>query len=241
MGLRAFILALLLGVTGLFCLKSPPLQSGNASGVIMQLPDTLPGFISTKGEPDAIELRELPSDTQFEKRTYYTPTQHPERKDIIHVSIVLSGAERKSIHRPEKCLVAQGWKLVRSRVVTLPLHAQYNLKVTDLFIEKKIILADGRPQIIRAHYLYWFIGHETTTPSHTGRTLISLKDSIFKNRNHRWAYASVLCLVTDNIPSPISGERGRNDAETLEVCSRIIQGILPSVQRDYLARSEPHH
>ena len=59
------------------------------------------------------EWEQLPKDTSFLKSKYGETTNDP-----VFVSVVLSGRDRESIHRPERCLVGQG--LTISRRVVIP-------------------------------------------------------------------------------------------------------------------------
>ncbi|TLD70890.1 exosortase-associated EpsI family protein [Phragmitibacter flavus] len=231
--LRSLILSFILIGTMVVCWNSPPIKAGDGSGVIMDLPKTLSGLISVPEDPDAIELEQLPSDTQITKRLYYTPTHRSEARDHVRSSIILSGAERKSIHRPEICLVAQGWKLVSSRIRTVRINDQHDLEVTDLYIERKVTLKSGEVRPLRSHYVYWFIGTDITTASHSSRAIISLMDSILRNVNHRWAYASVQANVTDNLPTEEFGERQRDSEQTVELILKVLAESVPHFQKQF--------
>jgi len=76
-------------------------------------------FDSMRGESTAVtgkELDILAKDTEFERAQYVNvdePTHPP-----VEVSIVFSGKDlNNSIHRPERCLKAQGWNFERERKV----------------------------------------------------------------------------------------------------------------------------
>ena len=55
-----------------------------------------------------VEKDNLPPDTGFSRKSYVN-LLHPEQE--VNISIVLSGKDRTSIHRPELCLVGQGWTI----------------------------------------------------------------------------------------------------------------------------------
>jgi exosortase len=59
-------------------------------------------------EVTPIEREVLPPDTGFSRKNY--ESLHDRRQQVF-VSIVLSGRDRTSIHRPELCLVGQGWTI----------------------------------------------------------------------------------------------------------------------------------
>ena len=85
--------------------------------VVMQLPDTLGPWT---GKDAAVSQREydmLASDTKFARKVYDDGFG-----DQVLVSIVLSGNDLDhSIHRPERCLPAQGWTVEDSGMVRLPI------------------------------------------------------------------------------------------------------------------------
>jgi hypothetical protein len=45
--------------------------------------------------------------------------------------------------------------------------------VRDLAIEREVLLGDGTKLPLRAHYVYWFVGADVTTPSNLERQLIT--------------------------------------------------------------------
>lgn len=231
---RAIIFVILIVITVLACHFSPAVQGGTTSGVIMQLPATLAGFTSRAEPPHAEEKRLLPDDTEFAKAAYSTPDSDASQRDVIRCTIVLSGAERRSIHRPEVCLVGQGWSLMDSRVIPLELDEGRTISVKDLYIEKPVTLKSGERRMLRAHYVYWFVGADVTTPYHTERIWLTIRDNLARNVNHRWAYPSLMALVTDNFTPAESGERARNSEATLTMLTGFIQHLVPEIQKEFM-------
>ncbi len=225
----AFALALL---TALGCWFSPAMKGGEDAGVVMRLPQRVGPLVGAPGKPDKVELENLPGDTEFAKMTYYTAGAKADERDVAHVSIVLAGAERRSIHRPEVCLVGQGWNIVGSEVMPVEVAPGHPLNVKDLTIEKLIRDKAGREQRLRAHYVYWFVGADITTPSHFERIWRSTWDSVLRNVNHRWAYPSVMATVTDNLDPADSQERHRTDEQTKRLITFLIQKLAPQFQKD---------
>jgi len=205
----------------------------------MTLPTRIPGFVGQPGEPDAVEKERLPSDTEFAKMTYATPTDDAAQRDLVRCSIVLSGAERKSIHRPEVCLQGQGWSLESSRILEIDMGHGQKLPVKDLCIEKIIhIPSTQEERRLRAHYVYWFVGKDVSTPSHAERIWLTLWDNITRNVNHRWAYPSFMALVTDNFSPSEIGERKRSDEETVTMVEQLIQRLAPQFQKDLMSKEQ---
>jgi hypothetical protein len=61
---------------------------------------------------------------------------------MANVTIVLSGAERRSIHRPEVCLDGQGWTLLDAHVIPVEISPGKVLEVKDLHISREIVRPD---------------------------------------------------------------------------------------------------
>src|SRR5690606_33319672 len=85
---------------------------------------------------------------------------------------------------------------------------------------------------LTAHYFYWFIGAGITTPSHASRSIITLKDNLIHNINHRWAYVSVLALNTEGLPMDEIRQRPRNDTQTTELITEVIANIAPYIHKE---------
>lgn len=237
---RALTLCLLMTATVALCVYSPEIRGGRESGVILKLPEDLPKFLAKFEEPDPVEKALLPEDTEFAKAMYYTPTMDFSRRDIAHCTIVLSGAERKSIHRPEVCLQGQGWNLMESRIIPVELGDGKQLRVKDLYVEKPITMSDGSKRRLRGHYLYWFVGTDVTTPSNGERIWLTLWDNVARNINHRWAYPSLMAIVTEDFSVEEVGQRKRTSEETVNMLVDLIRQLAPKFQKG-LMPLEPDH
>ena len=229
------VLAMVAG-TVLVCWLSPPVQSGNEAGVVMELPMRMPPFVGQLEKASADETKMLPEDTQIAKMRYSTANAKADEGDVVDVSLVLAGAERRSIHRPEVCLPGQGWSIVGSEVIPVEISPGRSLRVRDLTIEKAAHSSTGKDTRIRAHFVYWFIGTDISTPSHVERILKTTWDSIFRNINHRWAYASMMTMVTENLEPSQSHQRHRTDEQTRRLMSYLIQQLAPRIQKEYMPR-----
>jgi hypothetical protein len=231
---RSLALASLAAGTALLCRLSPEVGGGGEAGVVMELPAMLRDFVSEPRDPDPVETRLLPADTRFAKAVYRTRAADAASRDVIHCELVLSGAERRSIHRPEVCLQGQGWTLLESSTRTLPVSGGHELRVRDLYIRKDITLKDGTRRPLRAHYFYWFVGQDVATPSHAERLWLTLRDNITRGVNHRWAYATALALVTDNFSPPEIGERPRGSEATIALLGNFIHDLAPRFQKSFM-------
>lgn len=231
------LLTVLVAVTLLACRFSPQVTAGNEAGVVMELPAGIGRFIGDEEAPDRVEKELLPADTQLVKMRYRTLSS-PELRDVAQVTLVLSGAERRSIHRPEVCLDGQGWTLLQSRVVPVEIAPGQILEVKDLLIERMWVAPDGTRKPLRAHYVYWFVGADVTTPHNATRVWLSSWDNITRNVNHRWAYPSITAWVTENLDSSETGQRRRGSEETMDVITQLIRDLAPRFQKS-LMREAP--
>ncbi len=132
------------------------------------------------------ERRVLPADTVILKRQY----QHPSGDGVL-ASIVLSGADRSSIHRPQLCLTGQGQTIIREwpHQVELPGREPLNVMVLDMV--RRWTDLDGQPREYNFYYAYWFVGQDRETHSHYQRMFWMGWDRIIHNVAHRWAYVAV--------------------------------------------------
>ena len=231
---RAFILLLLCGMTVLLCQFSPQPKGGEAAGVLEELPMVAGGFVGESEDPSATERDLLPADTIIKKRKYHTPGRSIETRDVAHASLVVAGNDTRSIHRPEVCLDGQGWTITSSTVREVTLISGAVLRVRDLAIQREELRPDRSKLLLRAHYIYWFVGSDISTPSNLERQLLSLRDSVLRNVNHRWAYPSVMAFVTDNLTPQQSGERRRDDAQTVKMILSLIHSLAPKFQKDLM-------
>ena len=136
----------------------------------------------------------LGPDTQFVRKLYTNA-----RGDQIFVSIVFSGPDMAtSIHRPERCLPAQGWTIADSRVAEIPTDNKM-LKATRLHDVRSF--RDGNGELVNVYALnyYWFVGHNARTPSHYQRTWIDIRDRVLKGENQQWAYVTVSSTITKGL------------------------------------------
>jgi hypothetical protein len=117
----------------------------------------------------------------------------------MFVSIVLSGRERDSIHRPERCLVGQGstivnqhfWNVIAPQVIEIPLEGRAPLKVAVLETVRNYRGADGERKTYYGYYAYWFVGQNRETPSHYARMLWLAWDRVINSVANKWAYIAI--------------------------------------------------
>jgi len=189
------------------------------SGVRMELPERVGSFSGTASEVSESERVILPADTQFAKMQYSCPG-----KGQINCQIVLSGGEKRSIHRPETCLPAQGWTKKSSQVVAVKLDDGRTLEVMKLVIGRPVEVQPGVRKELTSLFIYWFIGKDITTPYHWYRILHTDWDRVVHGVSHRWAYVIVSAPVLDGF-----APGGLNQEQTLELLKGFIGEVAPRI------------
>jgi hypothetical protein len=169
------------------------------SAVVMELPEARSGWIFKALPPSEAELGTLEKDTEFAKAVCLRPRpgewtvdgyQVPDRVDI---SVVLSGYDlNNSIHRPERCMPAQGHNITSSKDISLRLNNDREITVRRLQSVQTIQGAkeDASSASFQCLTYYFFVGHDRITHDHFGRTMIDMKDRLLRGMDQRWAYVS---------------------------------------------------
>ncbi|MEY2480076.1 MAG: hypothetical protein QOI04_1003 [Verrucomicrobiota bacterium] len=214
---------LLLGLGSVFFL--PKEIKVQPSAVALSLPEEVADWHGDNQPITQAERDALGPDTQFARKLYTNGSG-----DQVFVSIVLSGPDMNtSIHRPERCLPAQGWTVSDSRTTTVPTDER-PLKATRLANIRNVPLQDGKLINIRALNYYWFVGSTDVTPSHFQRTWIDIRDRILKGRNQQWAYVMVMASITKDYKI-----FGRDEKQTDELIQAFISELLPQLHKPAVA------
>lgn len=132
------------------------------------------------------EQRALPADTVLLRKQY-----HNAAGETLRVSVVISGRERISIHRPQVCLTGQGYDIVNTSRFAASVDREEPLEVAMLELLRRQQTADGRLRNVPTFYAYWFVGSGIETPSHLKRMYYMARDRVVFGRSHRWAYVAV--------------------------------------------------
>ena len=151
-------------------------------------PAVCPECGSPLGNMNWAERAMLPADTGL-VRKYYARAGN---RDGIHATIVLSGDDRSSIHRPQVCMTAAGNEIDPERVISIPLPGRAApLEVMVLDMSRTGVRADGTPAASTSYYAYWFVGKNRETASHIQRMVWMGYDRVFHGVSHRWAYIAM--------------------------------------------------
>jgi hypothetical protein len=152
--------------------------------------------------PSEAELGTLAPDTEFSKAMCLSarpgeinPYGNPVA-DVVQLSIVLSGADiNNSIHRPERCMPAQGHNITSSgeRTLKLPNGRQFAAKRLVSIQSVRNTANKEREEYLKFNCLtyYFFVGHDRVSNDHLNRTFVDIKDRLVRGMDQRWAYATV--------------------------------------------------
>jgi hypothetical protein len=173
------------------------------SAVKLQLPTSMGGWMFQNSQASEEEIKILGPDTEFAKalcRSARSGEETPEGylvADYIDLSIVLSGNDlNSSIHRPERCMPAQGHVITSSKDVLLKVSNGHEFQAKRLQSlrsvpgkEKGSVAAQ-----IKCVTYYFFVGHDRITNDHLQRTLIDMKDRLVHGLDQRWSYVSATMM-----------------------------------------------
>lgn len=219
-------LALMAGAAGaLVRLKSfqklgkPGIKATPVPGsLLMKLdfPERVLDFASTNIPESEIELGYFPKDTSYARRLYQSPDGFS-----ANATVILMGADRTSIHKPDYCLPGQGWNIRSKKTVNLPIAGTppYEMPVSEWVVSNSFQTPDGGKKTMSGVYVFWFVADGEETPSHYQFMRWLALDLLRKAVWQRWAYVSYFSIC----------EPGQEDA-AFERMKRLIAASVPEFQ-----------
>lgn len=201
----------------------------SAPGVKLALPLSVGNYQGREFDMTAAEKNILDEGVKLVRNVYASSTGRQ-----IMATVILSGFEKRSLHRPEVCLPNQGWTVTDRTPVTLRLVD--GREITMMMMR---IFRDGEPQPgvrvrSRAVNFYWYIGSNgTTCAEHYEHVFLSYYDSVFRNIQHRWAMASIF------VPLPeqrVGGEDPFVEIGAAEDAREFIANLAPTFMVDGVRR-----
>jgi hypothetical protein len=192
------------------------------------LPESVLGSTSKPQPLSRLELGWLPLDTTFGRRLYEWPDHSP-----IQISVVLMGADRTSIHKPEYCLKGQAWTFNQDDMgyLQLPMERPFPYELPIRIIPITSTVGGGTDESQnnrRGFYLYWFVTDKEITAGHGQRMLSQSLHMLRTGEVQRWAYITCFsqCLA------------GQEPA-TLEWMKKVIVAAVPEFQIPPAAPNQP--
>src|SRR5450759_865383 len=159
---------------------------------------------------------DLPKDTSYAGRLY-TATNGLQ----INSTIILMGADRTSIHKPDYCLPGQGWSINEKTVVNIPVAGpqNYQLPVAKWIIGNVYQTPDGQKHEVSGLYVFWFVADGEQTADNYQRMWWLGRDLLRTGVLQRWAYVSFFSVCAP----------GQEDA-TFERMKKLIAVTVPEFQ-----------
>ncbi len=153
------------------------------------LPERVLNFDSVVQPVDTKTLEWLPRDTTYGQRIYKS-----EDGQSISATVVLMGADRTSIHKPEYCLVGSGWRIQQQEFDQIPIpELNMDLPVRKFSITREVKLPNGQIALANGYFVFWFVDKDRVTADHNKRMLSMGLDVIRTGVISRWAY--ICCLM----------------------------------------------
>jgi len=200
-------------------LGAPGIKSTAIPGSVMmriELPERALDFASSNVPESDVELGYFPKDTSYARRLYQAPDGFG-----VSATIVMMGADRTSIHRPDYCLPGQGWTIDSKTAVTIPVGGEhpYALQAFKWIIHNSFQTPDGQKQQVSGLYVFWFVADNEQTANYVQFQYYLLRDLLFTSRLQRWAYISYFSICPP----------GQEEA-TFERMKKLIAASVPEYQ-----------
>ena len=132
------------------------------------------------------ELKLLPANTPIIRKEYKRDFMPP-----IIATVVFSGMERRSIHKPQRCLVGQGNRITNEYSMEFDVGGGEKVSIRILEIQQIFGSPDGKKTVANGIYAYWLFNPERETDSHFERFYQMSVDNALRNYRPRWGYASI--------------------------------------------------
>jgi hypothetical protein len=182
----------------------------------IDLPERVLDFTSTNVPESQVELDYFPKDTSYARRFY-------QASDGLQISgtVILMGADRTSIHKPDYCLPGQGWSINEKTVVNIPVAGaqNYQLPVARWVVGNSFQTPGGQRQNVSGIYVFWFVADGEQTPDNYQRMWWLGRDLLRTGVLQRWAYISFFSICAP----------GQEEA-TFERMKKLIAAAVPEFQ-----------
>ena len=163
----------------------------------------------TKKEPVAAVVKyTLPLDTTYISRRY----QNKHTGQLLSLSIVTAGKDRRSIHRPERCIQTQGYLMKDRRPIAIKLDNSNHKSIRVMRLKMESTQIDPKTGEKRSNKMivfYWFMSINRITESNLRLMGYWAWDRLILGLNYRWSY--VLLTAYTRGDDPAEEERVTNE------------------------------
>ncbi len=218
--LAILFVVLLGGLSGVFAL---PKQVGfQPVGIALNLPEHLGDWWGRDVAVTQLEHEVLGPETEFARKLYDNA-----RGTTIQASVVLAGQDMMTgLHRPERCLAAQGWTFGPESRRAVEIPGQGRMEAMRLRNHKTAKATDGRQVEVENLCYYWFAGSQDLTPSHMERVWIDSRDRLFGGYAQRWAMIMVSADITAGYD-----KFGHDEKATDQIVQDFVRKLAPVVHK----------
>ena len=151
------------------------------------LPEKVLEYPSEARPQDQVVLDTLPKDTSFGQRIYQSADGTG-----YQLNVVLMGADRTSLHKPQICMPGQGFTINRTEAASIPISEPhpYELPVIRLLVARENSGVPG--DFTHGMFIYWFVadGDLSADVSALRRMWLSTKNLLLTGKLQRWAYVT---------------------------------------------------
>ena len=157
----------------------------------ISLPENVLDFTSSNLPTAQAVLDYLPKDTSYAQRLYTAPDGQ-----WVMANLILMGADRTSIHKPDYCLPGQGWQIVEKHSVKISTSGAqpYELPVQEWIVHNTFTTPEGQRQEVSGIYVFWFVADNDQTDDYGTIQKSILYHLVRHGLLQRWAYASYFSL-----------------------------------------------
>ncbi|MEN3942734.1 exosortase/archaeosortase family protein [Prosthecobacter sp. SYSU 5D2] len=202
-----------------FCALTDTTYRVGEPPVVLDLPERLGDYDSQDMPMMAKERQVLNEGVEIGRRFYFTKDR------AVLASLVLSGAEKRSLHEPQVCLPGQGWVITSKTLVEVECGLPTPVEATLLRMHRDVQNASGQVTRTRALNIYWYLGSAgVTAASFDGHVAKSYRDALLNDRDHRWALVSFFGPMKEQ---PLGMEDPYAELSVLEDMKTFIRVFLP--------------
>ncbi len=199
--------------------------------------------------PSPVTVKSLPDDTGLISRLYVR--ENPRQR--INLMIVTAGRDKRSIHRPERCLTSQGYHLAHRTTINIkiPGSKRKSMAVKKLrMVKTQEGPESGQMRTERMIVFYWYASVEHITESNLARLMYTAWDRMVLGKNYRWSYLllysnawpdlSKIGQITDKARKEEAIKEAEQSAEreVVEGLYTFMQQFFPHVEKAEKRRRE---
>ena len=194
--LRSLVAVVFSGAVLGWCALAGNNHAGTEAGVNPDLPRHFGAAQGTELPMSQRERLLLDADVTLNRMMYTSPTALE-----TQLTVVLDGASGRGLHQPEVCAVAQAWRILDQRRITVQCGGRaVDATMLRLYLDMQDRVT-GRVTRQRGIHIFWYQGARgVSAATHFGHRFKTYRDSVFRNVKHRWALMSFSTYLPGSAP-----------------------------------------